>query len=371
MIVGLQCRSEFSSLTLATKTCPLGLLTLGKYSGDQDYIVFNEEVSGDAFESIPDLLRGAEAVYLSAHTGNINRSLQMAKRLRGDGIHVYLGGPEPSMMGPRLALDHPYLTGMVIGAADTARVPFLYSLREGKHPQVFPKDLSTDMFEYVPPRTRIDFANVSVDYNQLFELDRHQGVSYLWGNDCAQAHKRCFFCGRISLGVGFRPPKRIWRELGIPYEKGIKFYYNTTDSVTTNLHAFNSFCEAKPKAMKESVHRVFVNANQVSKELIESLHRLNGVAVIGVESFGRIAETGKQKTNVQDNLRAIAMLFNGGIRMVLSFVFGLPGENDKSIRQNEEGIIDLVERYGEMIDAIHMSPLLVTTGSPAWPSVPM
>jgi hypothetical protein len=173
----------------------------------------------------------------------------------------------------------------------------------------------------------------------------------------------------MAMGVGYRPATHVWSELVWAYKRGVRSFYNTTDSVTTNIGEFRRFCEAKPAEMEDDVHRVFVNASGVDKELAHALQRLNGVAVIGVESFGRMSATGKARTGIEDNLRAIGILAENRVRMVLSFVLGLPGETAQTLKETEEGIIDLVQDHGHLFDAIHLSPLLVTTGSPAWHSL--
>jgi hypothetical protein len=135
---------------------------------------------------------------------------------------------------------------------------------------------------------KLSFTGIEIDYNLLYDLDKLNGASYLWGNDCLLAFNRCYFCGRLALGRGYRLTVKIWNELNHLYQKGIKFYYNTTDSITTNKRAFRDFVLSKPINMIDNKHRVFVNANQVDDFVIESLKHLNGVAVIGFESFGNI-----------------------------------------------------------------------------------
>ena len=367
MILGVQCKSAFSSLSLAERTCPLGLLTILSQAGDRECWIFNEEVSGECTSAVPDLVNRAEVVLLSAHSGNIMKSLRFGRELSKLGKVVYIGGPEPSMIGPALLRDHPYLTGLVVGAGERTLANLLSGFGK-KSANVFVRDKETfyDPLQYICPATRIDFENIRVDYRRLWDLLKHRGVSYLWGNDCTQARERCFFCGRISLGLGYRPAELIWDELLYVYRQGLKFFYNTTDSVTTNIRAFKAFCDAKPLEMKDDIHRVFVNANRVNLELVDSLHRLNGVAVIGIESFGRLEETGKLRTYIGDNLSAVNILARNGVHMVLSFVYGLPKETPETIDATELGIVRLVEEFGHMIDSIHLSPLLVTTGSPAW-----
>ncbi len=367
-IIGIQCSSEFSSLTLYRKTCPLGLLTVLSSSGmTNKAIVYNEDISGDVFENGSNLLHKANIVLLSAHSGNIQRSLIVAGKLAEAGKQVYIGGPEPSMIGPRLLLHHPQLYGMIVGPGENLLNQIL-NVNDGEHPRIFRQKSFQDIspLKYKPLFAQIDFSNAQVSYNLLWDFDKHEGLSYFWGNDCSQSRKRCYFCGRLSMGIGYRKSTIIWKELLWAYRHGIRFFYNTTDSVTTDIMRFQEFCSQKPPEMVEDIHRVFVNAKDVNSHLLTSLQRINGIAVIGVESFGNFEATGKKNTTISENLKAIRKLYDSKIKMVISFVFGLPGETPESIEANEQGISNIVESFGEYIDSIHISPLLITMGSPAF-----
>jgi len=168
------------------------------------------------------------------------------------------------------------------------------------------------------------------------------------------------------MGVGYRPSDRVWSELLWAYRRGVRRFYNTTDSVTTNISKFLEFCMLKPTEMREDVHRVFINSRDVNDDLIRGLLYLRGSAVIGIESFGMFESVKKLRTSQEDNLLAVNMLHAAGINLVLSFVFGLPGETPETIRMTERGIEWIVEQYGDHIEAIHLSPLIITTGSPAY-----
>lgn len=368
-VLGIMPSSRLSALSLSSRTCPLGLLVVVGLEVQRDSAwVYNEEVSGDVVVKHDALWRNADVVLLSSHAGNIARSLFLARLAHVEGKRVVLGGPEPSMIGPSLLRCHPFIDALVVGPGEGVLKWFLRRGHAPEPPGIWLQGQmqNDDPIGYRLAFRSLDFPNIHVDYSRLFDLEMHEGLSYLWGNDCAQARKRCFFCGRMTMGVGYRPAERVWNELTWAYRRGVRRFYNTTDSVTTNGSEFRRFCEAKPTEMQEDVHRVFVNASGVDGELVRALQHLNGVAVIGVESFGRLKATGKARTGIEDNLRAIRILAENQVRMVLSFVLGLPGETTETLRETEQGIIDLVQDHGHLVDSIHLSPLLVTTGSPAW-----
>lgn len=368
-VLGIMPSSRLSALSLGSRTCPLGLLVVVGSADQRDNAwVYNEEVSGDILVKHSALWRNADVLLFSSHVGNIARSLFLARLAHAEGKYVVFGGPEPSMIGPSLLRSHPFIDALAIGPGERV-LEWLLRHEEASRPAgvcLQGRVRNDDPIAYRPPFKSLDFSNIRVDYTRLFDFEMHEGLSYLWGNDCAQARRRCFFCGRMAMGVGYRPSESVWSELRWAYERGIRLFYNTTDSVSTNVPEFQRFCERKPVEMQDDVHRVFVNANGVDEEMVRALRCLNGVAVIGIESFGRLKETGKAHTGIEDNLRAIRILAENNVRMIMSYVFGLPGETIESLKETEDGIVGLVEHYGHLFDSIHLSPLLVTTGSPAW-----
>jgi len=363
--IGVLPKSNLQSLGLEYYTTPLGQLIISSsIKRIMPSIVFNLDITPmnsliEYFNSI----NGEVTVGITVTSGNISNSFQLSKILKEKGARVILGGPEISMGGSNILKYHEYVDGIVIGAGENVIEDVLLNkpnpnfLTRRKHP-----------VSYNQPNqyNKLSFDTIDIDYNLLYDLDKLIGVSYLWGNDCSLAHNRCYFCGRLALGRGYRQPNKIWNELELLYNKGIKLFYNTTDSITTNKKAFSDFVLSKPSQMLDDKHRVFVNANQVNDFVIKSLRFLNGVAVIGFESFGNFNNTQKLGASVKNNLEVIEKLVNNNLRFVLSFVLGLPNEDEATLEATNEGIVRLVQSYGESIDAIHISSLLITTGSKAY-----
>jgi hypothetical protein len=272
------------------------------------------------------------------------------------------------MTGPRLLRDNPSIDGVMIGPGEHCMQALQNGGDRNRIPGLVWRDDGSDCspVHFTPPYRELDFRAATVDYGILHDLSKHEGLSYFWGNDCSQATKRCFFCGRMRMGIGFRPTSAVWDELAYAYDHGIRFFYNTTDSVSANLPEFVHFCRAKPSHMTEDRHRVFVNTCDVTQEVADALLTINGTAVMGLESFGRFLQVGKHHTRAEDGWRSLTLLHRAGVPVVLAFVFGLPGETPESIAVNEAGVMALVKEFGSLIQGIHLSPLLITTGSPAF-----
>jgi radical SAM superfamily enzyme YgiQ (UPF0313 family) len=351
------------SLGLELVTTPLGQLILAsQLENVASKKVFNLDITPflDFWEYF-NTVNNRITVGLTVTSGNIRNAFDLAKILKREGVKVIIGGPEISMAGSRILEYHDFIDGIVMGAGENVINDIL-----SEKPN--PNFVTRENYKTIRSENylKIAFNEINIDYNLLYDLDKLKGVSYLWGNDCSLAYNRCYFCGRLALGRGYRKPEKIWNELYRLYNKDIKFYYNTTDSITINKKAFRDFVLSKPRNMINDKHRVFVNANQVDDFIIESLKPLNGVAVIGFESFGNFDNTQKLGASVKNNLEVIERLANNKLTFVLSFVLGLPGENLGTLEMTNQGIIKIVKMYGELIDAIHISPLLITTGSKAY-----
>ena len=366
-IVGIQAKSNFSNLTLAKSTCPIGLLSImSPLMEKHECTIYNEDISGSIIDNNFELVQEADYILLSGNSGNIYRCIDLARYFKENNKKVIIGGPEVSLIGPQFIKDNPHFDAMVIGPGEDAISALInnYSVPNNVVDKSSIKAISA--IDYNPPFIPLPFNRIKIDYSLLWDLNKYEGLSYLWGADCAQSRKRCFFCGRVRMGIGNRHSDDVWSELFWAYNQGIYHYYNTTDSVTTNLAQFIEFCNSKPAEMTNDTHRVFINSRDVNVDLIRALKQLNGVAVIGVESFGNIKSSGKIATTNKESLIAIERLCDSGIDVILSFVYGLPDETHSTLNATEEKILQLVLQYGTRIKALHLSPLLITAGSPAF-----
>ena len=314
--IGVFPQSNLQSLGLESFTTPLGQLILAsKLKENIHSRVFNLDVTHiKKFLEYFNSIIGEVTIGLTVTSGNIANAFYLAKQLKQQGAKVILGGPEISMAGSRLLEHHEYVDGIVIGAGEKIIEDILFGR---PNPNYLTRDNYTTVNNQQNKFYKLSFDEIEIDYNLLYDLEKLKGVSYLWGNDCSLAYNRCYFCGRLSLGKGYRPSEIIWNELNYLYDKGIKFYYNTTDSITTNKKAFREFVLSKPSQMLDDKHRVFVNANQVDDFVIESLKLLNGVAVIGFESFGNFDNTQKLGASVKNNLEVIEKLANNKLKFIV------------------------------------------------------
>lgn len=368
--IGILCDNEMHALALSSQmaTC-LGQLflcsMLRKKFPDFPARAYNLEVTDAELvkKDITDFVKSAKKPLagLTLVAGNVYNSLKMAEWLKSIGCDVIVGGPEVSELTAKHYADLAMIDGVVIGSAENI-LPQI--VEEGLQESI--KNLSTKKFsakiEYLP----CDFENAVIDYNLLFRIEDHGGVSFLWSGDCPFANNRCFFCGRQRKGYGCRNPKIVWEEIKQAYNSGKRKYYNTADTVATNPNNFHQFVLDKPDDIRGISMKCFVNAFQVNNNIAEDFKKLECWPTIGIESLTRVQASEKGRTNIQDNYNALEILAKHNLQMILTFVIGLPGETKDSLLADSNELINIVKKYKDNIYMITVSPLVVINGSKAF-----
>ena len=133
-----------------------------------------------------------------------------------------------------------------------------------------------------------------------------------------------------------------------------------------NLLQLKQLAETKPPTLSEMKIKCFINATQVTDETARLLKQLNAWAAVGIESLSRVDRAEKGKTQARDNYCAIKILAEHNVPMILTFVMGLPGENNGSLMADKNQIMKIAKQYRESIYWITVSPLLITLGSRAF-----
>lgn len=368
--IGILCNNEMHTLALSSQmaTC-LGQLflcsMLRKEFSDFPTKAYNLEVTDVELvkKDIANFIKSSKKPLagLTLVAGNVHNSLEIAKWLKSIGCDVIIGGPEITELTVKHYIDLPMIDGVVIGPAENILPQIIL---KGLVSSIM--NLSTKSFlaqiKYLP----CDFDNAIIDYNLLFRIEDHGGVSFLWSGDCPFANNRCYFCGRQRKGYGCRNPNIVWNEIKQAYNHGKRKYYNTADTVATDADNFHQFVLARPKDIRDINMKCFVNAYQVNDKIAEDFKNLGAWPTIGIESFTRIQASEKSQTTVKDNYNAIEILAKHDLQMILTFVIGLPGETKESLSADSKELIRIVQEYKDNIYMITVSPLVVIAGSKAF-----
>ncbi len=104
-----------------------------------------------------------------------------------------------------------------------------------------------------------------------------------------------------------------------------------------------------------------LDPHRVTPELVDMMKRLcdNRMIVIGLQSASdRMLKLMNRRADGRDASRAAELFLNAGYKVVVDFIFGLPGEDDKSV----EDTIRWIERWRDKV-VIHSHPFSPLPGS--------
>jgi len=193
-----------------------------------------------------------------------------------------------------------------------------------------------DMEEYFSNWRKIfpesPFANPTTIYSQ-------SGCT--WRN----VKRSCIFCARTDLSWEGREPEKVWEEIrGLVDNYGVDYVRDLADSFSQHLGWLRAFTEQKPENINIPF-RIWARSNQVNKRTIDYLAQLNVHDVfLGTESgdLGCLERMQKGITP-EDNVNAVRLLNEYGMKTFISFVLGLPGESEESLENTLRHIETLVK----------------------------
>jgi hypothetical protein len=378
---GIYPRSELQPISSTHITVPLGQLAIASAVKDRcpeaEVRVFYGEMTDEQVirSEIERLAAGESRVLIgiSLNAGSSGRALEMVRYFDGIGMDVVLGGPEVTLYEAEerelMLEDRPYIRAIVIGTGEHVIPDIIEKGWRKELPNVIFRTVPRGELFLGPIRAdcHLDFATISIDYGLLYGIEHSHGVSYLWRTDCHLAGEdRCYFCGRLRLGLGERPAERVWEELRqVRDQWGIQEYYNVADSVAVSVESLERFVQSQPADFGTERHRCFINSHQVNARTIRCLQQLNALAAVGIESYDLFHKVGKHPASIEDNENALAQLDKARIDTAVSFVLGLPGETAETLESTGDYILNLVNNH-ECVKGVELSPLTVTAGSRAY-----
>jgi anaerobic magnesium-protoporphyrin IX monomethyl ester cyclase len=176
----------------------------------------------------------------------------------------------------------------------------------------------------------------------------------------------CIFCMIPHRGVRYKSPERYWMEIGLLEEKyGVHHFWEVCDTFTENSHWIDELVLARPAACQAQFN-VYGRAGNISRHMARQLRRLGVYEVfIGAESGDDALLNAANKGTTTDQVRrAVDLLAEQDIQVVLSFVLGLPGESSETLQKTVDFAQELYSR-GNIVET-STSILLPIPGSTAF-----
>lgn len=361
---------------------PLGLLSIATYALQQlgDRVAI--EVIDEDVETL-DLARlgGYDLVGFYATTFNYGTALGYAERAKKAGAKVCLGGPHPTAMAGSIMANRAFVDFVVVQEGEIpfvqllrfllgepvslAEVPNLHWRLDGR-PQM-PMRLHTNDLAVMPIPSRhfIDHQRYVENYWKVYPEHKGDVPGSLYSSKgCNWRDKTnggCVFCARLESGLRFRPIAQIWDEiLMLRAEHGVTTIWDISDDNLNDRDWFAAFVAARPKELADLKFFIYSRVSFIRPDMIETMKRLNVEEVfLGVESGDNdILKMAVKGQTVNGTRRAVRLLADAGMKYFPSFILGLPGETESSLKNTLDLCLELADMGGlDRIGATVLQPI--------------
>ncbi|MDZ7362130.1 MAG: B12-binding domain-containing radical SAM protein [candidate division KSB1 bacterium] len=360
---------------------PLSLAALAGYilNKHPDYPI--ELIDGE-FTSLDKILNNlsAQVIGISCNVMTYKNALIITKAASQNGSKVILGGPYPSSMAQKILSKRSYIDAAVVGDGEMALLNYL----EGRSNETIPnlvyrkdgsiqtnKNVDFDLNKapnpnYANLNLALYFKNFSERYNSFKPFKKSLAIysrkGCIWRE---QSNGGCVFCMIPHQGIRYRNKRDIWNEI-ISYQNiGIDYVWDVCDTFTEDDRWIKEFIGLRPSNCNVRF-QIYGRPNHITNRMSMQLRELGVYEVfIGAESGDDVILKNSNKgITVTQVRRAVDALANCGLKVIISFVLGLPGENYETLQKTIDFARELIS-YGNSIET-SCSIMLPIPGSAAF-----
>lgn len=334
-------------LSEETQQPPLGLLYIAETLLRAGYEVYYVELGGilekDWLLKIPEgNVYGFQVSYL-----DINICDKIAKELKKtrNGI-IIMGGIHPTTLSK--SINFSIWDSIVVGEGEIAIINLLRDLKQGKlksyYSSSFIKDINGIPF---PARYLLPQQGGRSFFNKKEVYFPGGSTSIISSRGCPY---NCAYCGSKSIWkkkVRFRSPENIYAEIKqVISQYGIRQFRFQDDTITLDKNRLILLCNML--SCEEIAFLCTTRGDVVDDEILSSLVKAGCKEIgFGIESADQnVLNVLKKEISVTQNLKAIKMAKEHGLKVRLFFMMGTPGESEATPHLNikfvEESSPDLV-----------------------------
>lgn len=335
---------------------PLGLVVLQNYAARHMpappavRIIDGEH---NSLESILDLIEigGFDMVGIQPMMASYKNSLKIAETAKQAGALVVMGGHHATQLARQIAKNRKKIVDFIVaGDGEEAFV----SLLENRPPAsianfVYWDERSGKVIATPAVNVPIDEGRVTHFSKDLLDQYKRQDVSFERGEaksfrsyshkGCANRRNSeyCFFCGRADRGFRLKTPRVYMDELRLLSKvHKAEYIFEIGDDFLQDKGWLEEIVRLKHGEYSDidSHLKIFARANRITAEVIKLLKELEVDEVaIGFESGSeKILKNINKNITIEQNFSAARLLFSNKIDAVASFVLGLPGEDEESLK---------------------------------------
>jgi radical SAM superfamily enzyme YgiQ (UPF0313 family) len=338
------------------KSAPIGLELIAGAIGDKHDV---QIIDGNnmPLEQIFARIEG-DYVGVSDWYSKHENALKILAEAKKRGAVTLIGGPNATHLAERILKNHPSVDYAITGDGEDATRRIIAGEEPSKIPNLVYRN-GTDV-------RRNPTENVAL--NQIFNLEHiinpHYSkenpfpISSIRGCIKAETDKRCSFCS-MDHRLKVMGAENVWKQIDLLNSKyGFNYFFETGDSFIVGRYP-QILLERRPEHLRDVRFRIYASPNQIDERTTEVLRQLNVQEIfLGVESTDQniLTQAGK-KYSVEQIGQAISSISSAGIELQVPFIYGLPGESERTMKNTHNYARDLMTRYPK-------TKLLVSTPLP-------
>jgi radical SAM superfamily enzyme YgiQ (UPF0313 family) len=335
---------------------PLGILSIATFLNHKNPDLDIEPINGEQCTERKLLKKtDADIVGLSSNLMNYGNAIKIAQRAKERGSKVILGGPHTRYFHDLILRNRDCFDAVVVGDGEKAFADIVEGkpfekinnlvFKKGKRIIHNPVELLDPDKVPFPDRGFIkrNFSSRIVDF-----FNRRRPANYYSQKGCLWKKNRggCMFCA-VEDPYRARGPENVWKEIRCLYEKfNARMFHDLSAAPTMDKKWLHDFVKIRPMDIISDIEfRIWSRTSDITEKTAEMLYKLNVSTVsLGAESGSNdILRNIKKGTAVEQNLRAVKLLKKYGIGCTLSFIFGLPGEKESTLKDTVEHAKKLVK----------------------------
>jgi radical SAM superfamily enzyme YgiQ (UPF0313 family) len=340
---------------------PLGILTIAtslKHKFPKHKIeIYDSQI--EERENIAEKLNG-DIVGISSGVLSYEDALYFADKAKANNSTIVLGGPYVSVIPEIVLKKRRFIDFVCVGDG----IPALEALIKAKD---VPKSNPIDLKHLpIPDRELLPLHKYFENFRRRFpdsEFTSPTGMTPQIGCSYKSRGKGCIFCSGTDSGSS-KTPGQFWEEVLYLQSLDIDYISVQAEELLGNLDWFKEVYQNKPG--NNVPLEVITRASRITEPIIKKLKDMNVCRIfIGAESGSqKLLNTAMKGMKTEHVTRAVDLMKRYGIKTKATFILGLPGEDDNTLKETIDFAEDLCKR-GD-VETIGVSILTPIPGSPAY-----
>ncbi len=339
---------------------PFGLMSLAAYLMREGIDVRIEDCITEPYsrERAAHLLTEyrPDFVGVTAVTMNVKKAISILRDFREEepGIITLIGGPHATFDADGM-LEHPHIDFVIRGEGEVTTSELIKAIDSG---------LSTDSIQGISFRRNgkavhnenrpfiTDINTLPFPARHLVQLSKYRAMNFpvnmMTSRGCPHS---CIFCaGHRMVGnrVRYFDVERIVDEFAMLSQLGFNQINIVDDLFTSNKKRCMEICDGIISRGIKHPWSAFARVDTVHEDLLEKLKEAGCTSLcFGIESGNQeILDRIKKKTTLEKCHRAAELCRKTGMNPMASYILGLPGETEETVRNTLHFAEELGITYG-------------------------